>query len=90
MAYLRRMPPPTQPSNHPRPSRYLLRIVKRMMVTGLIIALLGLLLYKFGPRGVPGFPVNPGQAMYAIFIMGVTFFAAGALGWLFLHEKKTQ
>lgn len=79
---------PTQPTKPPRASSFLVPIAKRMMVTGLIIALLGLLLYKFGPQGVPGFPINPQQATHAIFIMGITFFAAGALGWFFLRPKK--
>jgi hypothetical protein len=82
------MPMPTQPRNPPRASSFLLPIVKRMMVTGVIVMLLGLILYKFGPRGVTGFPVNPEQAEHAIFIMGVTFFAAGALGWFFVRKSK--
>ena len=63
-----------------------------MTVSGIIIALVGLFLYKFGPRGVQGFPVHPEQAAHAILFMGITFFAVGAVGWLFLHyllKKKT-
>ncbi len=90
MAYLRRLPMTTQPGKPQRASNFLLAIVKRMMVTGVIVAVLGLYLYKFGPRGVTGFPVNPAQAAHAILVMGTTFFAAGAVGWLFLRDKKPR